>query len=191
MPSASRNIGIRWCKTMNNIKLRYHILLKDFVTVNLWAGLERTPVLKWLYRYVFYGLDLVMLVFAILSHMPVGFYVFLFLLGLFPLSMRLLVISKAKKLYQSNKIFQEYPITMTVGPDGIEESFFTHSYKNPWTELRIVAELKDIFVLMVENARVLYIPKNAFKDGEMDTFRALVQTALPKKRIHIKSDTAA
>ncbi|HOO44158.1 MAG TPA: YcxB family protein, partial [Bacillota bacterium] len=164
---------------------------KDFVAINIWAGLERTLFLKLLYRYGFFLLDALILVFAMISGLPTGFYVLLVLLALFPLSLRLIVVRKAKKTFSTNKIFQEHMITMTINQLGIEESFFTHRYNNRWEELIVITELRDIFVIMVENSRVLYIPKNVFSTESLDDFKTLVRASLPDKKINFKASRTA
>jgi len=168
---------------MRSIRLTYQIESKDFVRINIWAGLERNTFIKILFRYGFYTIDLLIAIFAILAKMPWGYFLFIGLLALFPLIMLASVVRRAKRNYAKNRFFQENKVTIKVDEVGICESFFSQEYCNTWDEILLIEELKDLFVILVENIRVLYIPKSVLVGDDRATVRELVLEKMDRKRV--------
>lgn len=168
---------------MQELRLTYKIEEKDFVRINIWAGLERNRLVKILYRYGFYFLDVTIAILAILAKMPWGYFIFIGILALFPALMLLGLVNRAKRTYAKNNFFRENKVTMRVNDDGICESFFSQEYCNTWEEILLIEELKNMFVILVENIRVLYIPKTILGGDDRASFRQTVFAKMDKKRI--------
>ncbi len=163
--------------------MSYYIEEKDFIRINIWAGLERSKMSGFLFNYGFYLMNALLAIAAIIAKMPYGYFIFIGLLTMFPIIIRLSVIRRAKKNFSKNGVFKDHMITMTVDEEKICETFYTREYCNKWEEILMVSELKNMFVILVENIRVLYIPKSAIAGNDRATFRELVMNKLDKKRI--------
>jgi len=168
---------------MQELRLTYHIEKKDFIRINLWSAFERSQVSKILFYYGFYTLDALIFIFALLAEMPFGYFIFIILLATFPLIMWLAVVTRAKKNYAKNNFFHDHDVTMKVDDIGICESFFSREYCNTWEEIILISELKDMFIILVENIRVLYIPKSVLQGDDRASFRETAHNKMDKKKL--------
>ncbi|MBN2540064.1 MAG: YcxB family protein [Bacilli bacterium] len=171
---------------MEPLKLTYPITESDFTKVNIWAALEKTPFMALVNRYLLLGIDVAILIIAIIAELPIGYFFLLIIVGLTPLLMRLSLMLRASKKYRKNSLLQEHDITLVFQEDGLSEQFAGLHYETAWDEIKIVTEYKDLLIIELNTQRVLFAPYLNLEEEQKNQLKAIIEQHLKQEQIKFR-----
>ena len=170
---------------MKSVSFTYRIKEKDYITVNLWSSLEKTKFMRILNRYLIYGLDFLMMILALISSLPVGYFFFLLFIAMVTFLLRVGVIVKAKKKYYRNALLQEHDMTVYISDDIIRETFLNLSYESKWSEVRSMQLVNKILMIDLKDSRVLFVPVEAITEEDYHLLHEIVKRKIPLNKLRL------
>ncbi|OQX93899.1 MAG: hypothetical protein B6I17_01515 [Tenericutes bacterium 4572_104] len=170
---------------MKPIKFTYRILEKDYIRVNLWSALEKTPFMRLINRYLIYGFDIIIMIIAIFARLPFGYFMFLIFIVIITLLLRFSIYNQSKKKFRRNPMLVKHDITIEISEEGFRETFVSISYDTFWEEISKVQLVKDVLIINLKSSRILFIPINAIDEEKYDLLLKLLKKHLSDKQIKL------
>jgi len=170
---------------MKPIKFTYKILEKDYIKVNLWSALEKTPFMRLINRYLIYIFDFIIMIIALFAKIPLGYFIFLITIVLITLLLRFSIINQARKKFRRNPMLIKHDITVEVSEEGVKETFVNISHKTNWNQIIRVQLIKNVLLMSLVNSRVLFIPINVIDEEKYYLLLKLLQIHLLDKQIKL------
>lgn len=98
------------------------------------------------------------------------------------LGLPIFIIVIAKKAFNSNFRLQE-DISLIITDNHFQEKGETFEVTTPWSQIKGIAEKKDLFIIRHDNYKNGFIPKRFFSDVQLNDFKVLSASLKSQKRI--------